>query len=215
MNSLNSGNESGKVFVKGKAVGKYTCDMVSITIKFCCKGISGAEASKSVFAQCELFLQLLAENGVDLATLRLQEDRIGQPSYRDEVTVQAFRTIQFDSKAKAAAIGLVLKIIQEEHLDADVSTDYYLSNEEDLRKRLRELAIADSKENADLLARAAGKTISGVDMIDMGAHRLREKLAKSVTVCSDIDCIFELFSDKLSMPTKDLEEEVEVTWLLA
>ena len=73
-----------------------------------------------------------------------------RPSYRDDDKVRASRTLKFDSEANALVIDYILKTIQDEHLDADLSTDYYLSNEEELRKCLRKKAIEDSKEDSKL-----------------------------------------------------------------
>lgn len=214
MNALNSHNESGKVFVMGKASEEFTCDRITITITFQCKGVSGAKASETVTAQCERFLQRLSESGVDITAIRLHDDSIDQPSYRDDDKVRASRTLKFDSEANALVIDYILKTIQDEHLDAELSTDYYLSNEEELRKSLRKKAIEDSKDNAELLACAAGKKIVGVDTIDMSNHQMRATLAKGISMNDEYDDIMCLFSRRLSMPTKNLEEEIEVTWLI-
>ena len=213
MATINNG-ESGKVFVKGKAAGKFTCDKVTIKITFYCSSVSASKASESVMSQCERFLQKFEEAGIDIAMIQLHDDSVDQPSYRDEDRVKAKRTIKFDSDAHADINNLVLKIVQDEHIDADISTEYYLSNEDEIRKQLRAKAIADSRDNAELLAAAAGKEISGVDTIDMSQHHIRATRAKSITVDDDYDCLYSIFSRKLSMPTKDIEEEVEVTWLI-
>lgn len=214
--TLNSekNSESGKVYVKGKAAGKYTCDRVAIKIVFYSTGVSGAKASETVMTQCEKFLERLEESGIDISVIQLHDDSISQPSYGDEEKVKVTRTIEFDSEAKASVNNFVLKIIQEEHLEATVYVDYYLSNEEDIRKKLKEMAIVDSKDNAELLARAAGKKIACVYTIDMINHRRDAHLAKSVTIgCGDA-CSPYAFSERLSMPEKDIEETVEATWLI-
>lgn len=83
-----------------------------------------------------------------------------------------------------------------------------------MRRKLRSEAMADSRENAELLAQAANKTIVGVDAIDMCNNSSRVSHVKSITVDDSADDILCLFSKKLSMPTRDIEETVEVTWLL-
>ena len=218
MRRLNMGTisnaESGKVYVKGKAAGEYTCDKVTIKITFYCSGVSAAKASESVLQQCEKFLKALEEAGMDIAPIRLHDDSVERSSYRDEERVKATRTLNFDSNAHADINHFILKVIQDEHIDADISTDYYLSNEDAIRKQLRAQALTDSRENAELLAKAAGKSIVGIDTIDMNHHHIRTSLAKSVAVLNSIDCIDGIFSSKLSMPTKVVEEEVEAAWLI-
>jgi uncharacterized protein YggE len=167
-----------------------------------------------MMSQCEKFLQRLAEHGVDISTIQLQKDSLDQPGYRNEDKSKASRTLKFDCDATATINNLILKIVQDEHLDAEISTDYYLSNEDELRRKLRSEAMADSRENAELLAQAANKAIIGVDTIDMSNHPSRVSRAKSITADDKIDCMFCLFSKNLSMPTRDIEETVEVTWLL-
>ena len=152
--------------------------------------------------------------GIDITMIHLQDDSIEQKSYSEDEKVIASRTLKFNSEAKASINNFILQIIQDEHLDANVSTEYYVSNEDVLRKKLRELAIADSRENAELLALAAGKKIVGVDTIDMSNHRTRVSYAEGVAVAEECDCIFKIFSKDLSMPTRKLEESVEATWLL-
>lgn len=213
--SCDNKNESGRVYVKGKAAGKYTCDKVAIKVIFYCTNASAAKAAETMMSQCEKFLQRLSEHGVDIATIRLQDDSIDQPSYRHEDKTKASRTLKFDCDATATINNLILKVIQDEHLDADISTDYYLSNEDELRRKLRSEAMADSRENAELLAQAANKTIVGVDAIDMCNNPSRVSHVKSITVDDSADDILCLFSKKLSMPTRDIEETVEVTWLLS
>ena len=209
-----SNAESGKVYVKGKAAGKYTCDKVTIKVTFYCSGVSAAKASEAVLQQCEKFLKALEEAGMDITTIRLHDDSVDRSSYRDEDRVKATRTLKFDSNANADINYFILKVIQAEHIDADISTDYYLSNEDAIRKQLRAQALADSRENAELLAKTAGKSIVGIDTINMNHHHIRTSLAKGVAVLNSIDCIDSIFSSKLSMPTKDIEEEVEATWLI-
>ena len=69
--SCENNTESGKVFVKGKAAGKYTCDIVAIKITFYCANSSAAKATETMMSQCEKFLQYLAEYGVDISTIQL------------------------------------------------------------------------------------------------------------------------------------------------
>lgn len=209
-----SNNETGKVYVKGKALEKCTCDRMTIKIEFYGIGNSGAKASETALAQCERFLERMEMIGADISMIRLQDDSIDKPSYRDDGKIKATRKIKFDSEAKAEINNCVLKIIQEEHLDADFSTDYYLSNEDEIRKELKRMAVLNSRENAELMASAAGKEIVGVDTIDMTGNQVRERRTKSISMDDDRDCIFSIFSKKLSMPTKDIEEEVEATWLI-
>ena len=214
MDSLNSHNELGKVFVEGKASEIFTCDRITITITFQCKSVSDAKASETVTAQCERFLQRLSESGIDITAIRLHDDSIDQPPYRNDDKVKASRTLKFDSEANVRVIDFILKTIQNEHLDAGLSTDYYLSNEEELRKCLRKKAIEDSKENAELLACATGKKIVGVDTIDMSNHQMRGNLAKCISVDDTFYDIASIFSKRLSMPIKNLEEEIKATWLI-
>lgn len=206
--------ESGKVYVKGKAAGKYTCDMVTIKITFCSFDVSASKASEAVMTQCEKFLQRLEEAGIDSSMLRLDDDSVDRPSYHNDNRVKAARTLKFDSSASAGVNNFVLKVIQEEHIDADVSTDYYLSNEKELRRQLRARALEDSRENAELLADAAGKTIAGIDSIDISRHQIMTPFAKSAAVEDGFECLSRSFSQKLSMPTKEIEEEVDAVWLI-
>lgn len=207
-------NESGKIYIKGIASEKYTCDRVRLEIKFYCHNVTGAKASETVLSQCERFLECLSKAGVDIKQVELDGDRIGQASYRDDEKITASRTISFDTEANAEINNYILRLIQENHLEAEVSTSYYLSNENELRKLLRTRAIADSKENADLLAAAAGKRVVGVDTIDMDALVARAKHSRVSAPAGDVDEIFCIYSRELSMPTKRLEEEATVTWLI-
>ncbi len=215
MSAYENSNTSGKIFTKGKASGKFTCDRMSVTIKFRQSALSAAKASQAVTNQCERFLQRFAEAGADLAKIQLTEDDIS--AYHEEEKNAASRTLAFDCEAKADMINLLLKIIQDEYLDADISTRYFLSNEDDLRKSLRAEAVRSSKENAELLAHAAGKEIIGLDAIDMGcslsSHYKGGDFSLTPSAYQDLMYCFS-YSQKLSLPEKKLEEQVEAVWIL-
>ena len=93
----------------------------------------------------------------------------------------------------------------------DLSTEYYLSGEDELRKSLRENAVADSRANAELLARAAGRTITGVDMIDLSERHPRPMRSSRDLSEQEFQQLLRCplpHSRKLSIPEKELEEEV-------
>lgn len=214
MNENITTNVAGKIYTKGAASESYTCDQVTFEIKFYCSGVTGSKATENVLNQCERFLECLSNAGVDIQQIQLEKDQIRQSSYREDEKITGSRTLKFSAEAKAEINNYILKIIHEEHLDAELSTTYSLSNENDLRKQLRMRAIADSRETADMLAEAAGKRIVGVDTIDVNGHTIHQKEKKRIAVSGGVDELFCIFSRELSMPTKDLNEEVEVTWLI-
>lgn len=210
---MNLINESGKVFVKGKAAGQYTCDRVAIKLEFYSVSASGAKAVEENLAQCERFLECIEKYGIDISEIRLQNDKVENPSYREDEKIKASRTIKFDMKAKPETINLILRVLQEENLNVTLSTDYYLSNEAEKRRELKGLAILNSRENAEIVAMAAGRRISCVDTIDIANQQIRPRRKKD-TVWDDVLSLFDKPSEKLSMPTLDIEEEVDVAWCL-
>lgn len=209
-------SDARKIFVKGKASESFVCDKVEIELKFFAESPIAAKASESVAKQCEKFLQRASKSGIDISMIRLNDDSISQNSYRDDDYVRATRTLKFDADAAVSIINLILSIIQEEHIDAAVKTDYYLSNENELRRELKAKALEDSREIAKLLAESVGERIDGIYSVDMNARHPIYHMAKSVAVSADgFGGINELLSSRLSLPTELLEEEIEVTWLLA
>ena len=212
MYSIQSDNPSGKVFVQGQAVRNYPCDQVEFTIEFRSKNTSAAKASSQVTEQCELFLQRMHESGVDISEIVLKNDKISANSYSEDDLVKASRELQFVSKADVVANNLILRFIQEEHLDANLSTDYSISNEDEIRRMLRAEAVADSKANAELLAAADGRRIAGIDSINIDSRERHRNLAKSITIGGQLE--LPTLSQELSVPIKELKETVDVVWLL-
>lgn len=214
MKSIYSENPSGKVYVQGKASGKYPCNQVEFTVEFRRTDTSAAKASSEVTSQCERFLRRLSEAGVDITGILLVEDSITSASYDTDDTMRVTRELQFVTTALASTNNLLLKIIQEEHLDVRLSTKYGLSNEDDLRQALRVKAVEDSRATARLLAEADGYSISGIDSINIDHRAKSQHLARGVAVGSCQEELMSL-SQRLSAPTKELDEEVDVIWLLA
>ncbi len=209
-------SDARKIFVKGKSSGTFVCDKVEIQLRFFAESPIAAKASESVAKQCEKFLQRASKSGIDISMIRLLDDSISQNSYRDDDYVRATRTLKFDADAAVSIINLILAIIQEEHIDATVTTDYYLSNEKEIRRELKAKALEDSREIAELLAASAGERIDGIYSVDMNERDSTYYMSKSLAVSADgFSDINELLSSRLSLPTELVEEEIEVTWLLA
>ncbi len=203
---------AGRIFVKGTAKKTFTCDRVNITITFFSNGLSCGKTSETAMAQCEKFLQRLSDKGIDLSQLTLENDSISQ-HHHDTAQVSASRTVCLRSEARVSVINFLMEIIQQEHLEAEISTHYDFSDESALRRTLLSEAIADSRANAELLATAAGKTIIGVDFIDMNTHT-RPSRRNALLQPEGFASIMHCFSKELSLPEKEISETVEVAWLI-
>ena len=95
---------------------------------------------------------------------------------------------------------------------------YELTNEEDLRGKLLDLAVADSRRQADIIAASLGKTVIGVNSVNDKDY-VRRNLAKSISLEDapnpEIPEAFRSdtpLSDRAGLPTLTLEEEIEICW---
>lgn len=183
MYSAKDDNSSGKVFVQGQAVRSYTCDEVEFTITFRCRNTTASKAVAHITAQCEQFLQHMKDAGMDISSIILKDDQVSTTYYsNNDDAIRATRELCFTSSVAAATNNLILCFIRDNHLDADLSTKYSLSNEPALRRQLRAEAVIDSRENAELLAMANGYKVIGIDSIDIGERTQWKSMARSVCV---------------------------------
>ena len=206
----------GKLTIEGNAKRVCHCDVMKITVDFRTRETSTTEALEKVMNQCEEFLSVLDENGVDIENIVLGDTSVDARYYDEgEKNFYASREINIYSAFDMKFLNFIMSFIKNKNFNADVDCDYGISNINVIHKELLKEAVLDSKTKAEATAESVGEKITGIDTIkgpnrddDEEIHMLAEGVHKISAGPS-----YKL-SDKLKSPVSTEEEKVTVTWIV-
>ncbi len=223
----------GKIRMQGAAEREVPYDVMEVEIRFEARERTSEKATEAVNKQCEKFLRNMKKCGVDIRNFKVGNNATNQYSYgavpswlkddlekkkidvdlsKNEPYAQATKNLSiklpFDMKLR----DLVDQIVVKEGLNADVDTNYLVSNENEIRQELIRSAIANSKAMAELLASSAGQKIVGVKEIvkDDICIKAQECCCESGAI---LGCM-PMLLDEVSAETTTLSESVEIVWLI-
>ena len=207
----------GKITVMGNAKKDFMPDKCRVSLNITSRKRKASEASKAVGDQCELLLAKLKEIGISPDALEISDDSIERHTAydSDKITFESNRQITACMDADIKGVNVVRSIIENGFDNVTLDTNYYLSNENELRKELLKDAIADARSKADLIAAAAGCSITGLISANAaedpyGYHTLMEDDCRSIMV-SGIDESRPL-SNELTIDKIRLSAIVKVIW---
>ena len=110
----------------------------------------------------------------------------------------------------------ILDMIRKEQFEINLSTNYYLSNNDEVKERLVQEAVVDSQKRAEQIAAALGRKLIGFKEMDVDGIRKRvnsivlyNQSGSSMSYKSDLDN-----SNLISAPLIEKEEKVSVTWII-
>ena len=206
----------GKLSITGKAAREFAYDQMELTVSFRVHERTVAIALKKVLAQCEDFLTVLKNDGIDTKDIRIDENSLTQRFYSDGFQAEATRDLTIRVPFDMKFANYVQSLIEEQAYDADFEVEYYLSNESALRKGLIKEALADSREKAELIAEAMAQKIIGVKSMEIEDDYHDDGLM--IHECELLVGGFEpkrlALSNELQAPLKQLAAAVEVVWLI-
>ncbi len=205
-----------KLNIQGIGSKEYDYDTTEITLSFRYRGKNSAESVKHVKEQCEEFLVLIKETGIDIESIRISDDSISQNYYSQNFEVIATRSLQFIIPFDMEFANYIRELVVDKKYDVEISTENKLSNIEEVRKELLKLAIEDSKEKAGYVAELMGQKIVGIESIETSEQQ-REKnkmwlqceQERGIAVKRD-----SVLSDSLKAPSTVEKETVDIVWIL-
>ena len=208
----------GKIYITGNAKQELKADMVNIHLHFRITDKNSAKALYDVTDQCERFLGKLKEAGFDLNKIRLADDRVELETYTEGKPYSAQRTIEFDMPMEIRAYNTLLDMIRTEQYEISINTDYYVSNIDEVRERLIQEAVMDSKNRAIHIAETMGAKVVGCKEVNVDGARSRvnpknlddDHLNAPLMLLAP--CMEN--SDQLGVPIIEEEKSVSVTWMI-
>lgn len=206
----------GKLYVNGRAKQELNADMVNINLRFEARDENSTRALYIVTEQCEQFLGKLKKAGFNLDQVRLADDEVSQDRYDEERLYIASRSVEFDMPFEIKNYNAILDMIRKEQYEINLSTNYFLSNNDEVKERLVQEAVVDSQKRAKQIAAALGRKLIGFKEMDVDGIRKRvnsivlyNQSGSSMSYKSDLDN-----SNLISAPLIEKEEKVSVTWII-
>lgn len=203
----------GKIRMIGYAEKTVEADGVKFKIEFFKTGNTLTECMNSVHEQSEEFLGKLKEAGLDISKIRIEDDDAGEVLYKEECKSRYKRSVSLNVKFDMKIENLIVKIIRENHYDVDLDTEYIFSEEKTIRNELMKQACEDSKNKAEIAAKAAGERIA--EMVradkDIRCWGLMEEESLMIPQFMSKNAAVEN-SDEISAKQKIIKEEIDIIW---
>ncbi|MCR5168361.1 MAG: SIMPL domain-containing protein [Oscillospiraceae bacterium] len=158
----------GKLSISGKAKRSVEADMETITVRFQTVETSSSKAAKRIMDDCEAFLKILYELGVDISQIQLKSDEIEQDTDDDITRATATRELKITVKNDITFNNDIMEIIQNNDLNVDIEVNHFISNKEEIHKELLAKAVEDSRAKAEIIVSATGQKIVGIDEMSTG-----------------------------------------------
>ena len=208
----------GTLEVVGKARKEFTCDIMYIKLSFKAWGDDTAQAIETSMSQCDLFLDLLEKQGIDIKLIHMSNADISQDMYDDKLEISAERKIELRMPFDMNVINRLSEIIKENQLKVDMDISFKLTNMLEVHEQLLKEAVLDSKKKAEMLASAMGQKVVGIKTLNAGerysnydseekayydqfSHKLGETHSRSK-------------SNRLQAPLITEYEHIDVEWII-
>ena len=211
----------GKIMVTGKAEKEFAPDQCNIDLKVEVERKTSVDASRVATEHCEQLLKCLQELGLDISKIELEQDSIiKRSSYNsDEHHYEAKKYLQILAAADMILINKIRGIIETGFEDVSFSTDFCISNEQEIRRSLLKDAISDSRAKAELLATSMGCKITGIDTANLSGdedvYDLTDEESERVLYrCKAYGAGDIMLLDQLTPSRVTLDAEVKIVWLL-
>ena len=204
----------GKLEITGTAKRDIEYDCVTMSVEFYLYKDSTTEALGEAMRQSEEFLKTLLNIGVSMENIHLGECKISQNNYSDRNTVSARREFEISFRFDMKFINVITDIINSNGYSVDLDCKYKHTDESKIHNELLEEALADSKHKAEIIAKAMGKKIVGIDSL-----RHNESNYNPDYLCMEKECYclgesHSKLSDEIKAPISTEREEVEVVWIM-
>ena len=208
----------GKLKVVGKARKEFTCDIMYIKLSFKAWEKDTSQAIETSMSQCDMFLGILEEQGVDITMIHMSNADVSQDMYDKKFEISAEREIELRMHFDMNTLNRLKEIIKENSLKVDMDISFKLSNMLELHEQLLKEAVLDSKKKAEMIASAMGQKVIGIETLNAGerynsydseekayydqfTHKLGETHSRSK-------------SNRLQAPFITEYEHVDVEWII-
>ena len=208
----------GTLKVVGKARKEFTCDIMYIKLSFKVWGDDTAQAIETSMSQCDLFLDLLEKQGIDINLIHMSNADISQDMYDDKLEISAEREIELRMPFDMNVINRLSEIIKENQLKVDMDISFKLTNILEVHEQLLKEAVLDSKKKAEMLASVMGQKVVGIKTLNAG-ERYTDYDSEEETYYDEFPHkLGEIHScsksNRLQAPLITEYEHVDVEWII-
>lgn len=158
----------GKLKVVGKARKEFTCDIMYIKLSFKAWEEDTSKAIETSMSQCDMFLGILEEQGIDITMIHMSNADVSQDMYDKKLEISAEREIELRMPFDMNTLNRLTEIIKENSLKVDMDISFKLSNMLELHEQLLKEAVLDSKKKAEMIASAMGQKVIGIETLNAG-----------------------------------------------
>ena len=211
----------GKIMVVGQAEHEYPPDICRIYLDIEITRKTASEASNVCIERCEQLLKKLKEElGIDPSSIEQYSDEIRRESDYDtnEINYESKKALCLYIPTNMRSVNTIRSIIGKGFEDVSFSTEYMVSNEAELSKKLLKEAIVDSRTRAELLAESMGLKVSGIDSANLSGQEDVYDLTREsnrVFACCNKDVLRrQALSDQLKPELIKINSEVKIVWLV-
>ena len=208
----------GKLIMSGAAKRSVEADMETITVRFETVESSSTKAAKRIMDDCESFLSIIKELGVDISRIQLKGDDIDQDRYEENINIKvtATRELKITLEYDVKFNNDIMEMIQNNDWNVDIGVEHFISNKEEIHKELLAKAVEDSRAKAEIIVSASGQKIVGIDEMRSGYHSLEDMYYMRGESNMELGSLPRkpLLSDQLKAAVLDEEETVTITWLV-
>ena len=208
----------GTLKVVGKARKEFTCDIMYIELSFKAWGDDTAQAIETSMSQCDLFLDLLEKQGIDINLIHMSNADVSQDMYDDKLEISSERKIELRMPFDMNAINRLSEIIKENRLKVDMDISFKLTNMLEVHEQLLKEAVLDSKKKAEMLASAMGQKVIGIETLNAGerynSYDSEEKAYYDQFTHKIGETHSRSKSNRLQAPLITEYEHVDVEWII-
>lgn len=208
----------GKLKVIGKARREFTCDIMYIKLSFKAWGEDTSQAIATSMSQCDMFLDILEEQGIDIKMIHMSKADVSQEMYDDKLEISAEREIELRMPFDMNVFNRLSEIIKDNQLKADMNISFKLTNMLEVHEQLLKEAVLDSKKKAEMIAAAMGQRVIGIDTLNAGERYNNydsEEKAYFDQFCHKIgETHSRSKSNRLQAPLITEYESVDVEWII-
>ncbi|WP_407724895.1 SIMPL domain-containing protein [Ruminococcus sp. JL13D9] len=206
----------GTMKIIGKAERKFKCDRMTIDIRVIADEPTHDRAVHKCMNDSEALLNDLQSSGIELSQIMLNNHSVSTRHYDAKPYIEAERAIRIEASYDMKLINHITDLIEENHYNADIDTEFSVSNLADIHQQLIEEAFKDSRKKADAIASLTGQKVSGIDKVIVGDeydddYLVECELKETRFICREKAS---RASDNLSATDIEESETVTVIWAL-
>lgn len=206
----------GTMKIIGKAERRYTCDRMTVNIKVIADEPTHDRAVQRCMSDSEALLKELSLNGFDLSQIKLNDHYVSTRHFDDKPYVEAIRSIEIETAFDMKLINYLTDLLEKNHYNADINTNFSVSDLAAIHYQLIEEAFKDSRTKAEALAALMGQKITGIEKVEVGDKYDDDYLSDCSIGEREYACCMKasFMSDKLSATDVEESETVTVIWIM-